>query len=448
MSGGLRPQPGPQERFLASAADIAIYGGAAGGGKSWALLAEPLRHAAHPGFGAVIFRRTAVQVRNEGGLWDESARLYAPLGGTPRESLLEWRFPAGSRVKFAHLEHERTRYDWQGAQIPLLGFDELTHFSEGQFFYLLGRNRSACGVRPYVRATCNPDPDSFVARLIAWWIGEDGYPVPERAGRLRWFVRHEDDLVWADRPETLVQRFGPDTRPKSLTFIAASVFDNRILLRKDPGYLANLDALPRVERERLKGGNWHVRPAQGLYFQRRFLATVSEAPVTARRVRAWDLAATRDGGDWTVGVRLARDESGRFTVEHVERFQGSPAEVETALRRVAASDGVAVPVVLPRDPGQAGVAQARWLAAALAGFTVRARPEQGAKEARAAPVSAQAEAGNLALVAGPWNEPFLRELEAFPKGAHDDQVDALAAAFRFLAPETPRAGQARIKGVY
>src|SRR5690554_534113 len=70
------PQAGPQEQFLKSKADIAIYGGAAGGGKTWALLLEPLSHIANPGFGGVIFRRTTVQVRNEGGLWDESARMY------------------------------------------------------------------------------------------------------------------------------------------------------------------------------------------------------------------------------------------------------------------------------------------------------------------------------------------------------------------------------------
>ncbi len=123
------PQPGPQAAFLASPADIAIYGGAAGGGKTWALLMEPLRHLANPGFGAVIFRRTTVQVRNEGGLWDESERLYPQLGARGFRSSLEWRFPTGASVRFAHLEHDKTVYDWQGAQVPLIGFDELTHFS-------------------------------------------------------------------------------------------------------------------------------------------------------------------------------------------------------------------------------------------------------------------------------------------------------------------------------
>ncbi len=125
----IAPQPGPQAAFLASPADIAIYGGAAGGGKTWALLAEPLRHIANPGFGAVVFRRTTVQVRNEGGLWDESERLYPLLGGKGFSSALEWRFPSGASVRFAHLEHDRNVYDWQGAQAPLIAFDELNQFT-------------------------------------------------------------------------------------------------------------------------------------------------------------------------------------------------------------------------------------------------------------------------------------------------------------------------------
>src|ERR1700733_733767 len=103
---GIRPQPGAQERFLSSSADIAIYGGAAGGGKSFALLMEPLRHIGNPEFGGVIFRRTSPQITNEGGLWDEAGKLYPLVGGDARVGNLEYRFPTESSISFRHLQHE------------------------------------------------------------------------------------------------------------------------------------------------------------------------------------------------------------------------------------------------------------------------------------------------------------------------------------------------------
>lgn len=260
----IKPQPGPQTTFLSTKADIAIYGGSAGGGKTFSLLMEPLRHISNPQFGAVIFRRTSVQVRNEGGLWDESSRLYPFVGGKPHEYDLWWKFPVGSSISFAHLEHDKNVLDWQGSQICLIAFDELTHFTSAQFWYMLSRNRSGCGVRPYIRATCNPDVDSWVAELIEWWIDQDtGYPIKERAGVLRWFVRLGEKILWADAPEDLAQYKNPMTGEpipaKSLTFIPSTLEDNQILAKADPGYLANLMALPLVERERLLNGNWKVR---------------------------------------------------------------------------------------------------------------------------------------------------------------------------------------------
>jgi hypothetical protein len=161
----------------------------------------------------------------------------------------------------------------------------LTHFSERQFWYLTSRSRSTCGVRPYVRATCNPDPDSFVRRLIDWWIGEDGLAIQERSGVLRWFVRDGDDLVWGDSSEELSARFpqvdADGNRiylPKSLTFVPASHDDNTALLAADPGYRATLMALPLVDRSRLLGGNWNVRDAAGSYFRRQWFPILEQAP--------------------------------------------------------------------------------------------------------------------------------------------------------------------------
>ena len=97
-------------------------------------MVEPLRHINVPGFGAVIFRRTSPQVTQEGGMWDESQDLYPHLDAEPRLKYLGWQFPSGSRIRFGHMQYEADKYDWKGAQICLLEFDQLEEFTEGQFF--------------------------------------------------------------------------------------------------------------------------------------------------------------------------------------------------------------------------------------------------------------------------------------------------------------------------
>ena len=440
------PQPGPQTQFLASAADIAIYGGAAGGGKTFAELLECSRHVHVPGYGAVIFRRTTPQIRNEGGLWDESLKLFPLLGGAPKEHDLYWQFPAGTTVSLSHLEHDKTVLNWQGSQIPLICFDELTHFTQKQFWYMLSRNRSMCGVRPYIRATCNPDADSWVAELIAWWIDQEtGYPIPERAGVLRWFVRVGDKIVWADRPEDLAEYVDPidglPIPPKSLTFIPAKLSDNKALMAADPGYLANLMALPLVERERLLGGNWKIKAAAGLLFRRAWCAMIDTIPTGTRFVRGWDFAATpkteSNDPDWTAGTKIGRIPDGRYLVAHHVRMRGSPMEVERLLVNTAAQDGHSVKIALPQDPAQAGKAQAQNFIKLLVGYSARAARAGGDKVTRFGAFSAQAEAGNVLVLRGQWNEEWFTALEGFPEATHDDDADSTSEAFNELIGKRP-----------
>jgi len=110
----------------------------------------------------------------------------------------EWRWPRAGKIKFSHLQFETTVYDWQGAQIALICFDELTHFTAHQFFYIVSRNRSTCGVWPYIRATCNPDADSWVASFLAWWLDpESGFPIPARAGVYNLGITHDGTRLLA-----------------------------------------------------------------------------------------------------------------------------------------------------------------------------------------------------------------------------------------------------------
>lgn len=439
----IRPQPGPQEQFLTTPADIAIFGGAAGCGKSFVLLMEPLRHIDNRQFGAVIFRREMPQITTEGGLWDTATELYDPLGAEFIQSPYRARFPSGAKVEFHHLQLERTVKKWDGSQIPLIGFDELQHFTATQFFYMLSRNRSLCGVRPYVRATCNPDPDSFMLRFLEWWIDQEtGYPIYERSGALRWMVRINDVIHWSDRPEELVAQFGKEAFPKSVTFIPARLSDNKILEQADPGYRANLNAMMSYERERLLGGNWFARPRAGDLFKASDFEIVEKAPPMRSTARYWDRAATAPSPanpdpDWTAGAHGGYGYDGYFYVTDVDRFRDGPYEVKSRIGRIASQDTRQCEVVLEHDPGQAGKAEIADYVRYLAGFAVQSYAVSAAKFVRWKPFASHVRSHNVRLVRGAWNKPFIDELESLtdnPKDyGHDDQGDAVAGLFNHLS---------------
>lgn len=440
---------------MSTPADIAFYGGAAGGGKTYALLLEALRHTGNANFGAVIFRRTFPQIRNEGALWDESNKIFQGTGAIARESMLDWRWPGGASIRFAHMEHDKTRFDWQGSQIPLIGWDELTHFSRKQFFYMLSRNRSTCGIRPYIRGTCNPVPDDdltggWIHEFVDWYIGEDGYAIPERSGEIRWFVVVNDTLRWADEPGPLIEQF-PDVAPKSFTFIMSSVYDNPALLEADPGYLANLQALPLVEREQLlgdkrRGGNWKVRPSAGKVFNRDWFEIVDAIPRFGRTVRNWDLAATEKkvsgDPDFTASVKMTAV-NGVFYILDCTEQQMEPARTDNAMKNLATQDGQDVAIRWEEEGGASGKRDSLAIARNLAGYDVKGVRPQGDKLTRARALSAQALAGNVKLLRGDWNQKWLTHMHGQPDLAHDDIMDASSGAFNELAMNAPRRPRVR-----
>src|SRR5690606_17216994 len=435
----IKPQEGPQTQFFKTNADLVIYGGSAGGGKTYALLMEALWHHDVQGYNAVIFRKNANQVRNPGGLWDNSCELFYDFGGYARETVLEWSFDSGAIIKFAHLDTEKDKYSWQGSQICFIGFDELTHFSWGQFVYMLSRNRSICGIRPYIRATTNPDPDSWVRNFVDWWIdSKTGYAIKERSGVIRWFIVQGDETIWADSKEELQERF-EGCLPKSVSFIASNIFDNQILLDKNPEYLANLKALPKFEREQLLNGNWNIRPTSGMLFQRGHFEVVNAVPKNTKKVRYWDRAATKktetNDPDYTVGLKLEQDSNGLLYITDIIRIQDTPLIVQKTIRNTATQDGLNVRIGIEQDPGQAGVSEADYLVRHLSGFPVKTYKATKDKITRSLPISSQCEAGNVKVIKASWNEDFFKELENFPESSHDDIVDALSGAFLMLSEE-------------
>ncbi len=445
----LKPQAGPQEMFLETEADIALYGGAAGGGKSFALLLEPLRNVHNPHFGAVCFRRTMPQIKNEGGLWDESSKMYPLLNAKPNIAESFWKFDemGGGVVSFAHLQYEHTIYEYQGAQIPLMLFDELTHFTKKQFFYMLSRNRSTCGVKPYIRCTTNPDKKSWVRKFIDWWIEPKllpndepnpraGLPIPSRSGVIRYFIVSDDDVIWRDKREDFDAE--DQMKVKSFTFISAKITDNKILLQKDPGYLANLHSQNKTEKAKLLDGNWDAEEKAGEMFNRATIPVIEAVPMNLKKiVRYWDRASSeKPEADWTVGLKMGLMDDGKICVINMIRFQGRPAKVEAAITNAASQDGKGCEVCLEKDPGQAGEMEVQYLASKLLGYRVRIFKATASKLTRAGPVSSQASVGNVVVVAGPWNDDFFNELETFPtEGAKDDIVDTFSGGFEAIVQQ-------------
>jgi len=384
-----------------------LYGGAAGGGKTDALLMAALQYVDVPGYSGVLVRQTYPMLDQPGGIIPRSKEWLAPTDAIWNQQRHEWSFPSGATIVFRHLADEQAVRDYQGGEYDFIGVDELTDFAEQQYRFLFSRQRRLVAgpdVPLRMRATANP-------------IGP---------GK-RW-VR---------------QRFLVEGLAAGRLFIPARLEDNPALDQES--YDLSLRELGSVRYAQLRHGDWEVEE-EGRTFRREWFDAVKPkiVPANCRRVRFWDLAATetpkgtaarRMGDpDWTAGLLLARATSGTYYVEDVRRARVSAAKVEALILQTAEADGKAVPIRMEQEGGASGVSLiSHYRRHVLDGYDFRGIPSTGSKEVRAAPVAARAEQGEVALVEGRWNREFLDELAEFPDGVHDDQVDALSGAFGWLA---------------
>jgi predicted phage terminase large subunit-like protein len=443
----LAPASKKQEAFLNSNATITLGGGSAGGGKTFTSLLIALKFMQYPNTNGVIFRRNSKMLTSPGSIWHEAVAMYTKVFKTGlriRHRDNEIVFPNGSLLKFSHMQHASNMYDHKGGQYNLVIFDEATDFTEEMVVYLLSRMRNAMSKAPcQMFLMTNPEYDSFLRLWIQDYYldPQSGIPLEDKAGKVRYFFREGNNMLWYDSLEEAeaIHGKGDDAGISSFTFIPFTCRDNPPLLRAVPQYLTRLMSLPRVEMEKLLLGSWFARVEASQMWKREWVTLVDQPNGRAtKRIRSYDLAFTKKSEknpspDFTRGVLISKDKHNVYTVEDMVSLQDNVHEVEKLIFSTAIRDGRDVIISIPQDPNAAAGAYARDLQRRLSelGFTVRLVRPVKSKVTRFAPFSSVTQAGFVHVVKADWNKDFFEELESFDgdKRKKDDQVDVCSDAF-------------------
>lgn len=416
------------------------------------LLMAALQYVDVPGYSALLLRRTWPDLSSPGAILDRAKSWLLPTDAQIREGGRVWIFPSGARITFGTILRENDKYKYQSAEYQFVGFDELTQFDESQYTYMFSRIRRpelAClncnvavrkqganwkhrpGSDPSMKEAADACPHLFPdPKVISQYpASEDGISIFDVPLRMR----------AATNPggrghEWVLNRFiNPKTKPElapNAVFVPAFLTDNPSLDRDS--YMENLEQLTNVERERLLNGDWDITES-GDMFERHYFKVLKDAPKNVKSIRAWDNAATGNGGDWTVGAKVSLV-GGRWVIEDIVRGQWTSAQKEAVVEQTAHADGPDVAVVMEQEPGSSGVDVIDHYARnVLVGYNFHGERPSGSKQDRAMPMAAAAEAGNVYLVQGPWNNKFLDEAVQFPEGLHDDQIDAVTLAMSVLS---------------
>ena len=393
-----------QKVFLRTYALEALFGGAAGGGKSSALLMSALQYVDVPNYSAILFRRTFADLSLPGALMDRFKTWIS------ESDEIHWNansyvatFPSGARISFGYLNNTNDYLRYKGSEFQFIGMDEVTEIRESDYRYLFSRlRRPASGPLSQVplrmRAASNPAPN---------WVRQRFIVEGSQEGRI--FV-----------PSLLTDNPGIDA----------------------DSYRQALSALDPIERRRLEYGDWWSTSLGTLFNREDFViidhTDVPQVTSAARAVRFWDLAATEPHSgnldpDWTVGTLMLFDQGIAYILD-VRKIRAKSEKVEQFLAQTAQEDGKMVSIRIEQEPGSSGKAlidqYARYV---VPGYDLVGIRSSGDKLTRARPFAAAVANGNVRLVRGAWLSDWLDEMASFPEACiHDDQVDSAVGAFTFL----------------
>lgn len=394
-----------QKVFLRTNSIEALFGGAAGGGKSSALLMAALQYVDIPSYSAILFRRTFADLALPGALMDRFKlwmTVYDDVHWNANSYVAT--FPSGARISFGYLNNTNDYLRYKGSEFQFIGMDEVTEIRENDYRYMFSRlRRPASGPLSQVplrmRAASNPAPN---------WVR---------------------------------QRFIVEGKSQNRIFVPSLLTDNPGIDAES--YRQALSALDPVERNRLEFGDWWSTSLGTLFDRTDFVlidpSDVPQVTSAARAIRFWDLAATEPSSsnpdpDWTVGTLMLFDQGIAYVLD-VRRIRARGEKIEQLIAQTAYEDGHAVSIRMEQEPGSSGKAlidqYARYV---LPGYDLIGMRASGDKVTRARPFAAAVANGNVRVVRGTWLTDWLDEFASFPEArVHDDQVDSAVGAFTYLA---------------
>lgn len=474
MAALIEPKSLFQERYLQSNAKILVVGGAAGSSKSYVGLMRHLRWVEDPYYRGFCIRKNSTAIMKEGGLFDEATALYREYSPNIKIKLKDQKivFPSGASVSFSHYEDDKAANLYHGLQLSNVFYDEATHASESHIWWLISRLRTKAKMSPSIWLSCNPDPDSFLFEWVQWWLYPEGHekyglPDPDKNGIIRYVLRVAGVMCWGDTPEELIVRYGnPDlpldhqkqVRPIPFQVLLGTIYDNPTLMENQPDYLANLEALPDVERRRLLLGDWTAREAAASYFNRTWVEELLDYPDPhdiVEVVRTYDFAGTlvHDGNkspDYTATCKMAKLRNGDYVILDVKRTRIRFGDWESFILQNAMEDTKDTLIVIPQDPNPAAKAAADLLVRRLTemGLYAQVMRASTSKLDRFRPFSSLAQQGAIKIMRGCAtdlenniqnnNDFFYKELEAFTgvrkkgEAGHDDMADTCSDAIHKL----------------